>query len=431
MSTQDTWISARSRTLILSGDRAGTPYFREDFLNGLKLVLGDGISQIVSFGPLAKNTEWFLMVKSERARDNLLAAGVVKVKGGVFRVRSADSTQFRVRIHWAPPFIPNDVIINHLSQFGKVLSCVNEMSVSKGFENVATGVRTVVMCGNKADLPHFFVVVDKSTKQTFQLLVTVTGRPPICLRCNQVGHFRRECTTPYCRHHGEYGHKTEECSAVGSYAGVLRGKNNAEPEPVDIEEVSGIAEGSFSGQVKDLIVTMTEAEKRAVVMNEVETATGASGETDTVVPVVNVTADETEVVVPVKGDETEVAVPVDMGVGDEEKIVVQIEEMDVVVTGVEGEGKSVSGPAPQSDDMFSGSESMSSDGEGGMDWNLVARNKKRKRVGKRAVIKNTSPLSPASPVLGRLVIVEEDSPSDSEKTKIKRYGNKSTDIVSE
>ena len=430
MSTQDPWISARSRTLILSGDRAGTPYFREDFLNGLKLVLGDGISQIVSFGPLAKNTEWFLMVKSERARDNLLAAGVVKVKGGVFRVRSADSTQFRVRIHWAPPFIPNDVIINHLSQYGKVLSCVNEMSVSKGFENVATGVRTVVMCGNKADLPHFFVVVDKSTKQTFQLLVTVTGRPPICLRCNKVGHFRRECTTPYCRHHGEYGHKTEECSAVGSYAGVLRGKNNAEPEPVEIEEVSGTAEGSFSGQVKDLIVTMTEADKRAVLMNEVETATVASGETENVVSVVNVTVDDTEIVVPVKGDETEVVVPVDMGVWDEEKIVVQTEEMEDVVTGVEGEGKSVSGLSTQSDDMFSGSESMSSDGEGGMDWNLVTRNKKRKRV-ERAVIKNTSPLSPASPVLGRLVIVEEDSPSDSEKTKIKRYGNKSTDIVSE
>ena len=430
MSTQDPWISARSRTLILSGDRAGTPYFREDFLNGLKLVLGDGISQIVSFGPLAKNTEWFLMVKSERARDNLLAAGVVKVKGGVFSVRSADSTQFRVRIHWAPPFIPNDVIINHLSQYGKVLSCVNEMSVSKGFENVATGVRTVVMCGNKADLPHFFVVVDKSTKQTFQLLVTVTGRPPICLRCNKVGHFRRECTTPYCRHHGEYGHKTEECSAVGSYAGVLRGKNNAEPEPVEIEEVSGTAEGSFSGQVKDLIVTMTEADKRAVLMNEVETATVASGETENVVSVVNVTVDDTEIVVPVKGDETEVVVPVDMGVWDEEKIVVQTEEMEDVVTGVEGEGKSVSGLSTQSDDMFSGSESMSSDGEGGMDWNLVTRNKKRKRV-ERAVIKNTSPLSPASPVLGRLVIVEEDSPSDSEKTKIKRGGRKSTDIGSE
>ena len=353
-----------------------------------------------------------------------------KLRGGGFRVRSADSTQFRVRIHWAPPFIPNDVIINHLSQYGKVLSCVNEMSVSKGFENVATGVRTVVMCGNKADLPHFFVVVDKSTKQTFQLLVTVTGRPPICLRCNKVGHFRRECTTPYCRHHGEYGHKTEECSAVGSYAGVLRGKNNAEPEPVEIEEVSGTAEGSFSGQVKDLIVTMTEADKRAVLMNEVETATVASGETETVVSVVNVTVDDTEIVVPVKGDETEVVVPVDMGVWDEEKIVVQTEEMEDVVTGVEGEGKSVSGLSTQSDDMFSGSESMSSDGEGGMDWNLVTRNKKRKRV-ERAVIKNTSPLSPASPALGRLVIIEEDSPSESEKTKIKRGGRKSTDIGSE
>ena len=184
MSSEGQWSTACSRTLILSGERSSTPYFREDFLDGLKLVLGDEISHIVSFGPLAKNTEWFLMVKSEKARDQLLVAGIVKVKGGVFRVRSADSTQFRVRVHWAPPFIPNEVIIYHLSQFGKVLSCVNELSVSKGFENIATGVRTIVMCGNKADLPHFFVVVDKSTKQTFQLLVTVTGRPPICLRCN-------------------------------------------------------------------------------------------------------------------------------------------------------------------------------------------------------------------------------------------------------
>ena len=65
-----------------------------------------------------------------------------------------------------------------------------------------------------------------------ELLVTVAGRKPLCLRCRRVGHIRRACTTPYCRRHGVYGHSTEECDGtVASYA--LAARPRLEPEVVE------------------------------------------------------------------------------------------------------------------------------------------------------------------------------------------------------
>ena len=52
-----------------------------------------------------------------------------------------------------------------------------------------------------------------------------------------MGHYRRDCVTKYCHHHGVYGHSSEECSRPTSYAGALKGQDNAEPEAVEETEV--------------------------------------------------------------------------------------------------------------------------------------------------------------------------------------------------
>ena len=52
-------VDCKEQDLILVRDKTGTPYFRKEFLDGLKLVLGDQIVSCVSFVPLVKNTEWF------------------------------------------------------------------------------------------------------------------------------------------------------------------------------------------------------------------------------------------------------------------------------------------------------------------------------------------------------------------------------------
>lgn len=64
------------------------------------------------------------------------------------------------------------------------------------------------------DIPHLLTLCGVLS------LVVISGRPPLCLHCNNVGHIRRNCRTPRCDHCRCFGH-----SAVGFvvvYANTLR-----------------------------------------------------------------------------------------------------------------------------------------------------------------------------------------------------------------
>ena len=76
---------------------------------------------------------------------------------------------------------------------------MDEKLSQKGFEGMATGVRSIVMTGDSREVPHIMHVVNPTTCETFELLLTMVGRKPLCLRCRREGHFRRNCTTPFCR----------------------------------------------------------------------------------------------------------------------------------------------------------------------------------------------------------------------------------------
>ena len=364
----DDWKVLERRSVILSGPTEGRTYFRGDFLDGLQAVLTGAVnSHVLSFGPLARNNEWYLCLSTDAAKDQLLSVGIIKAKGYTFRVRSADRSQFKVRVHWAPPFLPNETITNYLSQYGKVHSIGYEKSVCKGFEGVATGVRTLIMSGNRKELPHIMTMWDGEGQKS-ELLVTVTGRRPLCLRCRQEGHFRRECFTPYCRHHGEYGHSTESCAAAGSYASALKEKETA------IEaEVYNVEEEREGGRVR---------EKQTQVDKEIGVKVAAEVEKERV-------------------QEEKADSDIERGV----TTVPETQER-VEVSNKDSEGSA-------SEDMFSGrgSVSMSSDDEEDKNWVEVKR-KKRKRERKQIVI--SSPHSPSPHLLGRLVIVEKDSESEPE-----------------
>ena len=96
--------------MIVSGKKEGKPFVREDFTDSLVSILENVKENLASFGPLARNSEWFLSLKTDVAKDNMLSAGSMKVRGTIFYISSADTSQFPARVHWAPPFIPNAAI---------------------------------------------------------------------------------------------------------------------------------------------------------------------------------------------------------------------------------------------------------------------------------------------------------------------------------
>ena len=154
----ENWDDVPKFSVILSGTRDGGPYKREDFLVGLAGVIGNVSTRVLSFVPLARNSEWYLVLQDQLSKDRMLLAGTVMAKGVSFRIRSVDKSQFVVRVHWAPPFVQTRVDTNFLDSYGTVVSVAFEKCTSKGFEGVATGVRSVVMTGNPKDVPHVMTV---------------------------------------------------------------------------------------------------------------------------------------------------------------------------------------------------------------------------------------------------------------------------------
>ena len=101
-----------------------------------------------------------------------------------------------------------------------------ETSTAKRFEGIPTGIRRLVLAGNKDDIPHTFIIVNSKTGERFELLVVIAGRSPLCFRCKKTGHFRSECFAPYCRKCGIYGHAFETCKRANTYSSVVRGGND-------------------------------------------------------------------------------------------------------------------------------------------------------------------------------------------------------------
>ena len=109
-----------------------------------------------------------------------------------FGVVNLGSQEVTVRLHWLPVYIKDSIVKQVCSRYGEVIDVVREMSQCDIFK-VETGVRLVRMRLSVDEvkcLPHIV-----SFRCGSKALVSVRGRPPLCLRCMTVGHMRRDCGT--------------------------------------------------------------------------------------------------------------------------------------------------------------------------------------------------------------------------------------------
>ncbi|KAH3817206.1 hypothetical protein DPMN_118736 [Dreissena polymorpha] len=94
------------------------------------------------------------------------------------------------RIHWLPAFVNDKVIADIFEKFGTVMS-VEYDSLKIGDFSTHSGVRVVtVECDRvqQESIPHI-IQFECGTRA----LITMRGRQPLCLYCQEVGHVRNTC----------------------------------------------------------------------------------------------------------------------------------------------------------------------------------------------------------------------------------------------
>lgn len=122
----------------------------------------------------------------------------------------------QVRVHWLPICTKKIVLEELFSNYGTVLTIENEMYELGGFK-CQSGTRLVTMevsDSQKASIPHLLKFQCGS-----KALVTMRGRPPLCLKCLELGHVRGMCP--------DRGYKDTNQSS-GTYADRLKQKKTVE-----------------------------------------------------------------------------------------------------------------------------------------------------------------------------------------------------------
>ncbi|KAL3877994.1 hypothetical protein ACJMK2_035635 [Sinanodonta woodiana] len=95
-----------------------------------------------------------------------------------------------LRVHWLPLYISDDIIKEVLSPFVKVLDITRDKTVLDKDVVTFNGTRLVKLQTTEFDsrnIPHIV-----SLGQC-RMLITMKDRAPICLKCRQSGHLRKDC----------------------------------------------------------------------------------------------------------------------------------------------------------------------------------------------------------------------------------------------
>jgi len=221
----------KSRTVKIVFKRGTYTMAREIFF-GLKEG-GIELRNIENMAKLQYASEWSLTLKDRAEYLKVMGLGTVDTPGGVGRISGVGECLHNLRIHWVPGYVETEVVVEelraNLPPIARVVSVGADHYHGDGelaISHITTEVRQVVVSypGPSDDLPHTMRIIED--RKPRQLLVTCANRPPLCLRCMNVGHVRRECRV--CLTCGG-DHPPSECRGR-SWAAIAAGANKVDEE---------------------------------------------------------------------------------------------------------------------------------------------------------------------------------------------------------
>lgn len=226
--------SIKDRTVTLVLPRKSPLYTMEEVLCGI-IDRGVNSTYIEAVGQIRTNTTWNVTLTEDGAYRHLLKEGKVIVARNVGTVSRLGAVNLLGRLHWLPWHVEEADIRKALPPDVKIVSfgyMQNTEGVAEGVYHLTRNVRFEAK--SIEDIPFKMTVRSSLDNTTLDCLITVKGRQPRCLKCDQTGHISRECESSFCLNCNKFvDHLTEECKEPTTYSSKLRPKINNAPEILD------------------------------------------------------------------------------------------------------------------------------------------------------------------------------------------------------
>lgn len=135
---------------------------------------------------------WYATFTSEEIAEKVVNSDFSSLDTKI-NVSRADKRTVQLKVLWLPIWIKVLAVEEYFEQYGKLLTCHRETENVEGV-TFANGNIKVALEMNEQDIssiPYRAVIGGKDC------LLTVYGRPPMCLKCKEVGHIRKNC--PYIK----------------------------------------------------------------------------------------------------------------------------------------------------------------------------------------------------------------------------------------
>lgn len=198
-----------SETVYLHCDLEGRPYDAHDFVEEFKrLSIFGSLRGCVA---IQRNHLWNVWFCNSASLERLLEAKELTVKGGRCLVLDVRSREVHVKIHWVPLEVRDRAVKKMLKHYCCSVQGIERAALAS--EPPEQPKWTTVSA--KVTLKDGLTVEDVPHHFKFQVgtvsLVTIVGRLPLCLRCKEKGHLRKQCTAPRCAVCARVGHAGSSC----------------------------------------------------------------------------------------------------------------------------------------------------------------------------------------------------------------------------
>ncbi|XP_049517045.1 uncharacterized protein LOC125942844 [Dermacentor silvarum] len=252
-------------TLFLHADVRARPYRVEHFRDALASL--GLLPDVIALGAYQMSHVWAVTFKSDESVKRLASAKEVKVNEHRCIVVDPANQAVRLKLHWILHNVTDEDIGTALSPYAKVTDVFREKWRVHGVQDKASSTRAVSLVLKTGmtveDLPHQLGVAGA------QALVVVPGRAPLCLKCRNTGHVRRDCHVPRCAVCRRYGHDETEC--IKTYASVTGPAHREDVADLLMDEAD--VDESFRAQVLSADTFATPTEQASIASKAVTVVT--------------------------------------------------------------------------------------------------------------------------------------------------------------